>query len=201
MICGRRRKRSPLAPAWPFASQPGPGRGAGDAKAGRQKAETSARSATASTDWRKSRGAEPCGAERVPDRADQCVQVRRAQERNDVGRGPGSFGRPISKIWRRIIRGSRSQMGKSPQFDGGKKIAPRVTPLSDLTPPALRRAAGAITSPPTGSSSLPCQRRLHKLQGSTMPWRRFLPDLVGSCGEPEWYRRQRHLSAASEPLI
>jgi hypothetical protein len=42
------------------------------------------------------------------------------------------------------------------------------------TPPGLRRAAFDITFPPTGSSSLPCQRRLRKLRGSTMPWRRFL---------------------------
>ena len=40
MICGRRRKRSSLAPVWPFASQPKTGPRQGDAKAGRQKAES-----------------------------------------------------------------------------------------------------------------------------------------------------------------
>jgi hypothetical protein len=45
-------------------------------------------------------------------------------------------------------------------------------PEDRLTPPALRRAAGDITSPRTGSSSLPCPRRPHELRGSTIPSRR-----------------------------
>jgi hypothetical protein len=55
------------------------------------------------------------------------------------------------------------------------------------TPPGLRRAAFDITFPPTGSSSLPCQRRLRKLRGSTMPWRRFLLRSLGlrSAWSPE----------------
>jgi hypothetical protein len=48
------------------------------------------------------------------------------------------------------------------------------------TPPGLIRAAFDITFPPTGSSSLPCQRKLRKLRGSTMPSRRFLLRLAGS---------------------
>ena len=42
-------------------------------------------------------------------------------------------------------------------------------PEDRLTPPALRRAACDITSPRTGSSSLPCPRRPHELRASTMP--------------------------------
>jgi hypothetical protein len=48
-----------------------------------------------------------------------------------------------------------------------------------LTPPALRRAAFGITSPRTGSSSLPCPRRPHALQASSMPWRRSVSGLAG----------------------
>jgi hypothetical protein len=45
-------------------------------------------------------------------------------------------------------------------------------PEDRLTPPAFRRAAGDITSPRTGSSSLPCPRRPHEFRGSTIPSRR-----------------------------
>jgi hypothetical protein len=45
-------------------------------------------------------------------------------------------------------------------------------PEDRLTSPALRRPAGDITSPRTGSSSLPCPRRPHELRGSTIPSRR-----------------------------
>jgi hypothetical protein len=47
-------------------------------------------------------------------------------------------------------------------------------PDDRLTPPALRGAAGDITSPRTGSSSLPCPRRPHELRGSTIPIASFL---------------------------
>ena len=65
----------------------------GDAKAGRQKAEIGLRRLP----WRRwarenTRGAKSGRPDReLPDRADQCVQIRRAEERNDVGRGAGSF--------------------------------------------------------------------------------------------------------------
>jgi hypothetical protein len=48
-----------------------------------------------------------------------------------------------------------------------------------VTPPALKPAASGITSPRTGSSSLPCPRTPHELQVSTIPWRR---SLLWSCG-------------------
>ena len=66
-------------------------------------------------------------------------------------------------------------------------------PEDRLTPPALRRAACDITSPRTGSSSLPCPRRPHELRASTIPWRRsffgFAGPVDGAHGE---LTRQRH---------
>jgi hypothetical protein len=66
-------------------------------------------------------------------------------------------------------------------------------PEDRLTPPALRRAACDITSPRTGSSSLPCPRRPHELRASTIPSRRsffgFAGPVDGAHGE---LTRQRH---------
>jgi hypothetical protein len=60
-------------------------------------------------------------------------------------------------------------------------------PEDRLTPPALRRAGAIITSPRTGSSSLPCPRRPHELRASTMPWRHsffgFAGPVDGARGE------------------
>ncbi len=141
-------------------------------------------------------GAKSCGSEReLSDRANRGVQIGRAQKRNDVGRGPGSlrdryresrgvlfgnrdFGedarpmilalRPGSEKNSAVRRKNRARFG-DPHRDGTRQPAQGLK-----TPPGLRRAAFDITFPPTGSSSLPCQRRLRKLRGSTMPWRRFL---------------------------
>ena len=52
-------------------------------------------------------------------------------------------------------------------------------PEDRLTPPALRRAACDITSPRTGSSSLPCPRRPHELRASTMPSRHSFLGFAG----------------------
>ena len=72
---------------------------------------------------------------------------------------------------------------------GNSIMNSRRVPLS-LVDPRCRRSQSISTERrqissdvrflPTGSSSLPCQRRLHELQGSTMPWRRFLLRLASS---------------------
>src|ERR1700720_144017 len=60
-------------------------------------------------------------------------------------------------------------------------------PEDRLTPPALRRATCDITSPRTGSSSLPCPRRPHELRASTMTSRHsffgFAGPVDGARGE------------------
>jgi hypothetical protein len=82
-----------------------------------------------------------------------------------MGPAVRSDGQKNSAIWReRIDPNKRSRrVGRANR---------RAQVFEDAA--RLRRAAFDITFPPTGSSSLPCQRRLHKLRGSTMPWRRFL---------------------------
>jgi hypothetical protein len=64
-------------------------------------------------------------------------------------------------------------------------------PEDRLTPPALRRAAGDITSPRTGSSSLPCPRRPHELRGSTIPSRRSFFGFAPVDGAHSELTRQR----------
>jgi hypothetical protein len=64
-------------------------------------------------------------------------------------------------------------------------------PDDRLTPPALRGAAGDITSPRTGSSSLPCPRRPHELRGSTIPSRRSFFGFAPVDGAHSELTRQR----------
>jgi hypothetical protein len=64
-------------------------------------------------------------------------------------------------------------------------------PEDRLTPPALRRAAGDITSPRTGSSSLPCPRKPHELRGSTIPSRRSFFGFAPVDGAHSELTRQR----------
>jgi len=57
------------------------------------------------------------------------------------------------------------------------RSAPMIRRFIDAA--RVGRAAYDITSPRTGSSSLPCLRRPHELQVSTMPWRRSFCGLAG----------------------
>ena len=70
-------------------------------------------------------------------------------------------GDPVWRKKRSLLRGS-GQLGR----------ANRAQVCDDAA--RFRTGGVQFTSPQTGSLSLPCQRRLHELQGSTMPWRRFL---------------------------
>lgn len=99
-----------------------------------------------------------------------------------AGRGQKApFGAKHAAIVARV-RGKSDRPGRTGRATiGASRLEDR------LTPPALRQAACDITSPRTGSSSLPCPRRPHELQASTMPWRR---SFFRSCGSRSGQNRE-----------